>query len=408
MGSINNVYVYKCDTCLRTVERFSDGKHPDPVRCVITNKCRGLLSLVDKRTGKPRLTPPIVGLDDRIPRGTTPDQTAKAPTVPPAQIGSFVNGSGITLAGLQRSIGAMTSFFVTDTSGDPFILEQRGATARNPISSVITAVLYEVTPSVLEYRHYMFSFHGSASVVLGQDDTPERNLLRFNSSSSVRVYANGIELVNTVDYDRSVDDQITLTPMLIDSSIIIDIYVYKGIITEFDENTAVRLDFEALSITSAVGLASRGQCAWGNVTALKTADDVERLPLFAPSLAVLDTNKSYGIQRFEATSAVNGLTQTILASSLTFLLASPPYSFFDKRTNRYLSGTAFTNNAVISFKPNEATGELEPTVDENYITQVFEPLVITSRTTNVTNTASSETTQKKTLLPPRKYVIGPS
>ena len=133
------------------------------------------------------------------------------------------------------------------------------------------------------------------------------------------------------------------------------------------------------------------------------------MPLFCTSLAAINKDKSYGIQRFEATSTASE-TRTLKASALTFLLAAAPYSFNDKRTYRFLTGDKLINGAVITFVPNEASGDLEPMVDESYITQVYEPITIaTWANARLSNTASSETTpQQRTKVTPRKYIIGQS
>src|SRR5271157_624535 len=101
MGSATLVYIYECDTCQRTLERLNDGRHSDPVNCCITEKCRGHLSLTGTRQGVPNLTPPVIGLTDWFPRGTTLSTTPLPPVIPPAIISTFGGGGGMTLAGIE-------------------------------------------------------------------------------------------------------------------------------------------------------------------------------------------------------------------------------------------------------------------------------------------------------------------
>ena len=56
----NRIYQYTCSVCKRNIEKLADPTRPDPVRCLITNKCTGILSLSRSRLGTRVKTTPTV------------------------------------------------------------------------------------------------------------------------------------------------------------------------------------------------------------------------------------------------------------------------------------------------------------------------------------------------------------
>lgn len=410
MGTANKVYVYQCDTCRRTVDLLNDGKHPDPVRCIITDKCRGRLSLTATRIGQPRLTPPVVGLDDRIKRGSVISEAVAQPTKVPVNLLTFGGVGGLTLAALTMTTDSLaTTFTATNVAGETVTVEALPPTAFLPEDAVVTAIAFELTPEVLDFRHYMFTYTGSAATIEGQDSTPDRNLLRFNAlSSKLRVYVNGIELPTTA-YDRTVNDIITLTPTLVDSMLIIDVYVYKDVTLSFNEDAAVRLDFIALGATSSTDLAQRDTGSWGNVTEVELPDGSQRALLYCIDISGLDEHKSYGIARFDTTDA-DGNVQTLRASDLTLLFAEAPYAFSDKVTLKYLPcSTLVDDHAVLFFAVNEANGHSELSIEDSSVVKTFEPIKITGRVVaQLADPAAQETTPQRRHVAPKKYVLGPS
>jgi hypothetical protein len=82
------IYRFSCAVCQRSVERFAQGSRIDPVRCVITANCTGLMSLKGDHYGA-RLapTPYVAGLEDRPTRGApiTSSTIANVKHVPTCQ-----------------------------------------------------------------------------------------------------------------------------------------------------------------------------------------------------------------------------------------------------------------------------------------------------------------------------------
>ena len=409
MSSISKINIYTCDTCKRSLERLADGRRPDPVYCIITDKCRGKMSLTSTRSGlQPKLTKHVGGLSDWVQRGSTPEQPATIIKPQYASISSFSGGGGLTVAAIRyKDVGSVRTFFANCTDGTKFTLETRTIANRMPISSSITAVLYELTPEVLVYRHYSYAFHSAAAVLEGQDDSAAQAALRFTAENVIKVYANGIELPAEA-FDRTVDNKITLTPQIIDTNIIIDVFVYNDIRTAFDPANAINLEFKALNPSKAADLSVRNACGWGNVVDINDKHGAAVL-YFCTDIAALDTSKSYGVAYFNVTSAAD-VTKTIAPSELTILISSQPHAFNDKQLTRYLTGTSLFDNGVLSLKQSETTGIYELSVTEDLITKVFVPISIGTKLTDaeLTNPLAQEVTQQsQTNATPVAYILGP-
>jgi hypothetical protein len=409
MSSISKINIYTCDTCKRSIERLADGRRPDPVYCIITNKCHGRLTLTGTRFGlQPKLTEHVIGLSDWVQRGTIVEEAAPVIKTVLASISSFSGAGGLTVAGVRyQDADNARIFFAKAADGSQFILEVGPVTSLIPTKSKLQAVLYELTPEVLVYRHYTYAFHTAAAILEGQDDSAAQASLRFTASNVIKVYVNGVELPSSA-YDRSVDNKITLTPQIIDTNIIIDVFVYNDIRTAFDPSNAIVLEFKALRTDKAEDLSLRNACGWGNVAAIKDKDD-NALLFFCTNIEELDNTKSYGVAYFNAVAA-NDTVMKIDPAELTILISSQPHAFNDKQLTRYLTGSSLLNNGVLSFKQSEATGIYELSVIEDLITKVFVPIEITSKLTDaeLTNPLAQEVTpQSQSTATPVAYILGP-
>lgn len=414
--STSKYIIYKCDVCSRQTELELDGNRPDPLRCNITEKCRGKFSRVGERSVREFLFTPIVpGLSDYIPRGTVINPAPQL--VVPNPITVFTaSGTGIiALSGVQRSSTSTpivgypsghTEFSIKNESGTKIVLENVPIATIDPQTSSIRAVLFEISAELLTSSKYTYVISGPASIVSGQDNSPESKNLRFTEANKIVVYANGIELSNTA-YDRSIDNQITFTPTIYDSNNVIEVFVYKDISVAIGNSKQVVLEFNSLVPTVIDSAALRELDCWGNYSSVKI-NSIERFTLFCTDLSQLNINKSYGLAYFEVTS-IDSTIHKVKSSEVFILLGKEPFAFRDKELYAYLSGTSLVDlQSILTYKQSAASGELLLSVDETSITQVFNPLILTNpiETLNSITTVSTSLPGSENLN--QKYILGPA
>lgn len=401
--------IYECDVCKREIEVQLDGTRPDPSRCNITLKCRGHLKRQGERSTKKFLFTPIVaGLEDYVPRGTP--ETVNQPVSSTKQISIFTaGGTGmLTAAVLKRKVAGFTAtFYVVDENGLDFDLESKPTSFTTPVDSKVTMQLFEITPELLAFKKYTYVINGNVQLVRGGDDSPEGRNLRFNVNNKLRVFVNGVELIPT-QYDRTIDDQITLTPLINGVNNVIEILVYNDIDTVIDAATLIPVTFEALLPTNPTDLAFRELNCWGNFGGV-TIDAIPRYTLFFTGIT-LDPEKTYGVARIEATSEADE-TRTIRASEFNLMLGHEPFANQDKELNAYLTGSELIDNdATISYLRSPATGALVLSVDETNLKQLFIPLVPFLRIAAAESgnlQGGTETAQESEAIQ-HQYILGPS
>ena len=286
------------------------------------------------------------------------------------------------------------------------ILESQQSSVVDPGLSSIRAVLFEISAELLTASKYIYSMSGAVSIVSGPDDSPESKSLRFTPSNNITIYANGIELLPSA-YDRSIDNQITFTPMIVDSNNVIEIFVYKDLSVAINNSTQVSLEFKSLVPTIPRDAAFRDLNCWGDYSAV-IIDGTERFTLFCTDLSQLNVDKSYGVAYFEATGADN-IVHKLLSSDMYILLGKEPFAFRDKELYAYLSGTSLVDlQSVLTYKESPASGGLQLTVDETSITQVFNPI----STSRIISSALSSASSTGTALAGSEnlnqtYILGP-
>ena len=405
--------VYKCSVCARQTELVLDGGRPDPIRCNITDKCRGKFSRVGERSVREFLFTPLVpGLSDYIPRGST---IIPAPqlTVPNPITVFTASGSGIiALAAVHRSIvGTQAIFSIINETDVSAPIESRATSVINPQSSTVRAVLFEISPALLTASKYTYVFSGPVSIVSGQDSSPESKSLRFTTVNNITVYVNGVEL-DPSNYDRTVDNQITMTPTIFDSNNVVEIFVYKDLTSAIDNSKQVVLEFKSLVPTISTDAALRELDCWGDYSGT-LIDSVERFTLFCTDLTELNVNKSYGVAYFEATDT-NNTVHKLKSSDVYMLLGKEPFAFRDKELYAYLTGASLvTDQSVLTYKESSASGSLFLTVDETAITQVFNPIILSRVIETIQETAETATAIPGTPLAGsenlhQKYILGPT
>lgn len=411
MSTLQKFIVFKCDTCARETEITLDGRRPDPLRCNITAKCRGKLERQGERTAKRFLfTPTVVGLEDFVPRGTV--ATPATSIAVEKRIPIFTaGGEGMIAAAVIRKkvISGQAIYYVFDENGAEFVLETLSLSQTLPVDCKVTLKLFELTPSLLNFKKYTYTFASNAQLIQGQDNTPEGHNLRFNTSNRVRVFANGIEL-SASEFDRTIDNQITLTPAITATNTVIEVIVYNDIDEVIDEDELIDLEFESLTPTIPAELALRALNCWGNYGAA-TINNTIRYTLFCSDLTV-DPEKTYGVARIVATAS-NGDEAIVRPNEFFILLGREPFAVQDKELFAYVTGTSLVvDDAILIYKQSSASGALELAVEETNITQVFDSIVphlkIEAAETNNVQGAAETELSKGTELLNRRFILGPS
>jgi hypothetical protein len=373
---------------------------------VITAKCKGKLKLTGSRIGfQPKLTPTVTGLDDWVQRGSSASSSGTSSTTSTASITDFGGSGGLTLACVKYADNGTVRKFYAETVDGAQALLTVGSTSAVIPAVTVKATLYPLTPDVLVYRHYTYTSKTAISILEGPDDSTSQASLRFTSSNIIKIYVNGVPLSSSA-YDRSVANKITLTPQLLSSNLIVDVFVYNDIKTAFDTSAAIELEFTALSATTAAGLSLRNTCGWGNVVSINAG--TPQILLSCTDLTGLDKNKSYGVAYFTAVDTA-GVTVKLSGDGMKLLLSQAPHAFNDKLLTRYLSCADLLNNGVLAFAQNTLTGTYELCVTEDLITKTFEQITINTKLTSaeLTNTLASTVTKQATTAAPVAYILGP-
>lgn len=397
MALNNRIYKYTCDVCARSVERLADPTRPDPLRCVITDQCTGKLSLTSSRFGlRPVNTPTVVGLLDRIKRGSSRVFEQLASPLDKVNLTSFNGSNGLTLGILSATDGVDRAYYVYDTDGNQRVLARSTLDVELPSNVTVTALLFELTPAALEYKRYTYVRTERCVNVQGKDNSAAQALLAFDETSNIRIFVNGA-LLPSDKYDKSVSGAITFTPELEEPSLLIEIFVYKSLTQFFDPEDALRLDFVSLS---AVAL-ERSGCAWGDATRAGSF-----VPIYCPDVSALDDSRTYGLVSLEATDE-DDVTFAVDPRG-SFLLAAPPYAFQDKKLTAVVPLTAFTDEGfAFGFSINGETGETNAVVDGETLQPLARPLTLQALRSQ-TSTQATETVSLLVTKNERSFILGPT
>lgn len=397
MALNNRIYKYTCNVCSRSIERLANPTRPDPLRCVITDQCAGKLTLANTRFGlRPNNTPTVVGLLDRIKRGSSRVEPVATPGFDKVSLSSFAGSNGLSLALVQSTTSLTERVYYVNSEGSAKVLERTSLSTAQPTTLAVTAVLFELTPAALEYKRYTYNRIDRAIYVQGKDDSAAQGVLSFDSTSNVRVFANGVLLDSSL-YDKSVSGTITFTPELENPSLLIEVFVYKSLSQFFTDDQAVRLTFTPL-----VPLApERSACAWGD-----TALVAQYTPIFCADISALDRSKNYGLVRFEAIDE-NDVTITIDPTGF-FMLADAPYAFQDKKLTAIVQLTSFTSEGFpLSFSIDSETGNTTAVVDGDTLAPLPRAMTISK----ISYVKSSQTAETVGLLASRNqktFILGPA
>lgn len=407
--SINKYIIYECSICKRQTQILLDGKRPDPIRCNITQSCRGILSKIgDISNRKTFFTPIVPGLIDFTPRGfpiLDLETTVEANSI---IISTAANNSVLTLALLQKeTIGNDTTFFTFNQNNTRIDIETV-INSNEPVNSIIKLALFEVTTDILQFKKYTYVITGNVQLIRGPDDSIDNKNLRFTQNNEIKVFVNGIEL-NSSEFDSSINDQIIFTPEIIDTNNVVEVLVFNNITTNITESDLIFLEFKPLKPNVLDELIIRNTACWGDIFDVEI-NSIERTLLFCTNTSVLNPTKTYGVSRLEVTSNLTNLTNTIKNSEAFILLGQEPYNFKDKFLHVYLNGdNLILNQAILIYKRSEATGQLEISTKETNLTNIFNPIKITNKVINskLISSVNEETTNASTEIS-TNYILGPS
>lgn len=470
MSTLNKYIIFQCDTCNRQTELQIPGNRVDPIRCIITNKCRGKLSRVGESAAKKFLfTPPVPGLQDYIQRGTVINPAPVIASVPNASLNTSGGAGMLSMAILRKSASSPYEFSVLAKDGITNVIVDTEVDDSALAQNVkILLNIFPISPSVLQSTTFTYLETGEVQVISGPDNSPESNTLRFTADNNISVYTNGIELDPSAYVISVADQSITFTPAIYEQNNVVNIIVYNNLTANVDQSTIIGLEFDVLDPTINLpppyisDLAFLNVCAWGNYDAVKFSPTNERYLMHCTDLSALSKDISYGVDSmqvvigtpvpapsiipgtiytiyfpgntawtsigaannnvgtvFTATSAGTGTgTATVnvpidvALSEASLLLAKDPYDFVDKELNAYLNGASFTTSFTFTFSQDQQTGVYKLTApdtsDPANFTSLLHPLIPT-RPTPPTLLAAQSTTGASSVSSNVKhsYIIGP-
>jgi hypothetical protein len=470
MSTLNEFIIFQCDTCNRQTELQIDGKRIDPIRCIITYKCRGKLSRVGQSAVKKFLvTPPVSGLQDYIPRGTV---LSSSPVITPTPNVSLNTGGGsgmLSMAILTKTDHPAThDYSVLGTNGQPIFINvgvSNNVTMAQNVKIVLN--IFPISASVLQSTTYTYLKTGEVQVINGPDDSPDSIVLRFSASNNIRVYTNGVELSPSA-YIISVPNQsITFTPAIYESNNVVNIIVYNDIVANVSTANIVTLEFDVLDPMINLpppyvsDLTFLEACAWGNFNAVNIQGN-ERYLMHCTDLSALSKDVSYGVESiqvvigtpipagsfvigtsytiyylgttnwqsigaapnatvgtvFIATGpGTNGSTGTaivnapidVMLSEANLLMAKDPYEFQDKELNAYLNGSSFDASFSFTFAQDPHTGIYKFTAPQTKFIQLLHSMIPVepfSSTLFAKPSTAGATTSTTSIK--HSYIIGPT
>lgn len=373
MPGISSPYIiYKCDTCTRETERQEDSRRPDPLRCTITLNCRGKLFRSGERAAKKFLFPSTTtSLVDWRARGTVVDPSTTSVEVAQISLCTTRTGQGLTIA------------------------------TKNTTASSGSIVLYELTPELVKYKKFFYLINTVVQQIRGVDDSADRNTLRFISTEKVKVFVNGVEL-ESFQFDRSIDNEITFTPMITTINNLIEVVVYDDISNTITEENTIRLPIIRMIASDT----RRSNFTWGDTSSIEIFNESYSL-MFCLDINKLIQGQSYGFVGIELMD--NNVSTLVDPTSVKFVLGKFPFTNNDAELFAYGAVDTFIDDQVISYKTSTTSTALELTVSEDAITQIATPIL-----RNVINIVAtddipvSSTLSQGTVTLKRKFTLGPT
>jgi hypothetical protein len=362
-----------------------DGTRPDPSRCNITSKCRGKLTRVGESSIKQFLfTPPVEDLQDYVQRGK--DDVVSDLQVSEKMISVISGANSIALLGPQYN-----KYSIKGLDGNYYSLNS---------NSEIIATLYKVSPDLIQYKKYTFSFTGNVHVIQGSDNSLESKNLRFTKENDVRVFVNGVELSDTA-FDRSVDNVVTLTPAIYETNNVVEVLVYSDLSKIVDSSEKTEIQFKFLSSLISEELEVLKTNAWGVAKTVKVRD-YERRMMFCKDLSSFTKDYRYIVKGFHV--VISGSVIEVDPSELCIMFGFAPYKFVDAEFYSYLWCKSIIGN-MLEYSQDVDTGITELKVGESLITHIVREITVIRKNDLVSQ--GVKTTLSNNQLK-HKYILGPT
>lgn len=299
---------YQCTECRRVRAIPKDNIRAVPNHCTITKGCKGSLNIIGQ-SANVFSAAPDARLTDWYPRGKISSITNEAATDEYIDLSGYDSGA-LTLAINVTDPGAVTSASVT-------FLQRK-------IQSV-------------SFTQFIFRLTAGENSVSGRD-TQGKNL-RIDSSaiaeSRVKVRVNGVE---TPNFTISTDGRTILLNESYPTFSTVDVFVFSE-----KDVVAVTMDFTPNRLVNTA--ANRG--AWGNVAWIEMFNNdsgqYERFYVFTVSNVV--GVSSLAKLKLESV-IING--DIVNNSKIAFLLATPPFSHYDRNTTNIVKASDLSDFVFMS------------------------------------------------------------
>lgn len=289
---------YKCDTCKRVITIENDSKRFFVPKCNITYKCEGrLYPISEKNTKEIISSKPVSGLEDWRQRGSTVEFNPE----------------------IQDEV-----FLSLASNSDNHIT----AAVRGFSDPTFTATFNKVKISATPYKEFTYERLTPINLVVGIDDSLDRKIMRFGVSDEIRVFINGVEAVEGVDWNKNLSNNSIefVTPLLYDAVIVVivsPLQVPETITLLFNKNT----------------LGGNDSSAWGNVNSIEYRNETYNLYTCTSTNIDISVNDSLTLVSFTGTS-------NIPLQDVKFLLSNKPWSYVDRVSSAFGDPLKLINNVA--------------------------------------------------------------
>lgn len=384
MSNNKKIVTYKCTTCNRTKDYEASKLHSFIDLCSITLNCSGrLLPIATKSLRNVLASAPVDGVPDWISR---------------FEIGANQSSSTIN--------SSETNLYVTLASSSSLALSlavkrQNPSINNNPSSFTVSFATQQSEVSTFdEFTYFISSTFNSVS---GPDSTSSKKVLRFTSSDIVKVFLNGVELIEGTlinDYRLNYNGQngyqvVFNTSYSISSVVKVIVYQNQNIVLSnpitFTRNTLLVSSLE-------------NQTSWTNVSTIEYGNDTFDV------YTCLDTLSLPANQILNLYPNGNHFSTNIVSTDLNnfrFLLAYPPFSVIDRIYSAFVD---FDNLSDVDnhLRLYSNKGSITLEVSKSSISYVsFAPLIHVADDSLEWLSSANVITDDTSLVPNNPYIIGP-
>jgi|688.fasta_scaffold06347_31 hypothetical protein len=384
MAANKKFVTYKCNTCNRTKDVEASSLHSFINLCSITLNCSGkLLPIATKSLRNVLASAPVDGVPDWISRFE----------ISRNQTSSTINSSEQNLYVTLASSSSLALSLA--------VKRQNPSINNNPSSlSISFATQQSEVNTFDEFTYFISSTFNSVS---GPDSTSSKKVLRFTSSDIVKVFLNGVELIEGTlinDYRLNYNGQngyqvVFNTSYSISSVVKVIVYQNQNIVLSnpitFTRNTLLVSNLE-------------NQTSWTNVSTIEYGNDTYDV------YTCLDTLSLPANQILNLYPNGNHFSSNVIYTDLNnfrFLLAYPPFSVIDRIYSAFVD---FNNLSDVDYhlRLYSNNGSITLEVSKNSISYVsFAPLIHVADDNLEWLSSADVITDDTSLIPNNPKIIGP-